>query len=272
MRSLTRHARHAVIIGSLLVGAALPAAAPAAAQSSACDLIAPFELSELIDAAFGQGTPTDTGCTWTTETRAGYAITITLDTTTDPPTVTITTDDAGVDRAATVEAVSALAAERLEQGTVAPTPFAGGGSSGEALDMCQVFSTEEIGALMDTQVRSYGGGRGCGWISLDNDRILVDVLVSLDPGDLSGGINGFPDAVEIEIAGLPGFSYGWETGSAETVYLTLDVGEGLLTVKVTSDRADIDADAVSRGLLDRALAATGHATGSEPSPALSPAA
>lgn len=261
-----RRLRVALVGASLLATSALSATGPVAAQTSPCDLVAPFELSELTGAAIGSGEFAEGACTWTTETPGGHLLTVTLDTLTEPPTVVVATDDPAIDAAAVEAAILALVTDRLEQGIAAPTPFAGGGEDGERPDLCEVFAPEDIEALLGVTVSSYGGGQSCGWMSTEPGRVMPGAVVAFETGDLDGGINGFPDAVADEVAGLPALAYGWETSLVRSAYLTVDLGDGLLTANATSDTDEVDAEAVARTLAEAALAAIGIAADPSPAP------
>jgi hypothetical protein len=238
----------------------VPPTAPPDANVPPCDLLAPHELTELTDAAFGSGEPTANGCQWTTETRGGYALTITLDTSTDPPTVEVLTDDPAIDGDALAGALSPLVAQRQSAGVAAPTPFAGPGlGSGGEIDACVLFTPEEVGDLLGLKMKLYGSVTppNCGWMSDDPARILPVAEVSFEGGALDDILRNW-DAEAIERAGLPGYEYGYETTFSEAAYLTLDLGDGLLTVHAISDLPEVDAMEVVRTMADKVLAAAGY--------------
>jgi hypothetical protein len=232
-----------------------------AAQPATCELLAPWELTEATGAAFGEGEPTDASCTWRTETRAGHVLTITLDRTTQPPLVMIETDDPSIDVEAAAAALSALAADRIARGDTAPAePPSTFVDSGRP-DLCALFPADDVAAMLGVRVKPYGsmGESACGYIGDEPDRILVDVLVAFDEGSLADILGDWPEAVEVQVAGLPALDYGWDVGTARTSYLSVETGAGTLTALVTYDDTDLDTAAVARALVEDVLAAMGHA-------------
>jgi len=199
-----------------------------------------------------------------TETPSGFALTVRLDTSTNPPTIEVITDDPSINGEAVAATLLQRVTERLAGNMAAPTPFAGPGvGGGGQVDACELFTPEEVGGLLDIDMKLYGTVTppSCGWQSDDLTRILPNASVNFESGALESILGTWPDAVPTERSGLPGYEYGYDVGGAVAAYLTLDLGEGLLTVHAISDIPDIDPADVVRVMADKILVAAGY-TGS----------
>jgi hypothetical protein len=246
---------------SLTVMVVLMFGSPSTAQASTCELLAAWELTETTGAAFGAGETTESGCSWRTETRDGHVLTITLDVSTTPPVVSIETDDPSIDGDAVSQALAALAAERVASGDTAPAePPAAVAGSGRP-DLCGLFPADDVATMLRVNVKPYGsmGTDACGYLSDEPGRISIDVRVAFESGSLSDIPTDWPDAIEVQVAGLPALEYGWVVGSSQTTYLSVETDAGLLTAKVTYDDTDVDPAAVASALVEEVLAAMGYA-------------
>ena len=230
------------------------------AQSPACELVASWELTEATGAAFGPGEESGSSCVWRTETPAGHVLTITLDVSQDPPIVTIDTDDPSIDADSVSTALAALAASRIASGDSAPPRPPVAGSSGDRPALCDLISAQDVTAMLGVRVKPYGsqGDAACGYLSDDPDRISVDVLVAFERGALSDIPADWPDASEVDVAGLKALAYGWEVGNTRTAYLSVETDAGLLTAKVKYDEPDLDPATVARALIDVVLVEMGR--------------
>ena len=244
----------------LLAMLVTPLGSVSAAQHEACELLAPWELSELTGAPFAAGESTASGCVWRTETRAGHVLTVSLDISGQNAVVTIESDDPAIDANAAAEALMALVADRIAAGATAPPAPPAAVGSGERPDLCELFPLEDVAAMMGVRLKPYGsmGLSACGYLSDEPERILIDVVIVFQPGSLSAIPSDWPDAVEIDVAGLPALEYGWDLGAKRTSYVSVEVEPGLLTAKVTYDDTDLDPAAVARDLVERVLAAMGQ--------------
>ena len=225
------------------------------AQSPACELVASWELTGATGAAFGPGEESGSSCVWRTETPAGHLLTITLDVSQDPPVVTIDTDDPSIDAASVSSALATLVASRIASGDSAPPRPPADASGGERPALCELISAEDVTSMLGVSVKPYGsqGDAACGYLSDDPERISVDVLVAFERGALSDIPADWPDAAEVDVAGLEALAYGWEVGSTRTSYLSVDTDAGMLTAKVKYDDSDLDPATVARGLIDVVL-------------------
>lgn len=238
-----------------LLAAVFPGAT--GAQPSPCQLLAPHELSAVMPAVFGPGVETVTGCRWETETRDGHVILVELDTSGDAPAVSVTTDDPGIDADALSSVLALLAAERLASGEPAPTVPPPGAGLADPPDLCALFSPEDVGAMLGVALESYGGGRFCGWKSAEERRVMPGGGIGFYDEPLDQIVGMWPDAVATEVLGFPAFEYGWDTSMSRARYLSVDLGEAVLSAEATSDVAEIDPATVARQLVEETLRAMG---------------